>query len=97
MSPGDPGRVGAPPRRVLVVEEDEALRGEIRRHLRARDLEVVVAASGEEAIALYGRGGEGLGVIVTDGVMPGMDGFALARAFARRSPPVPAILVSGFV
>jgi YesN/AraC family two-component response regulator len=55
------------------------------------------AASGEEAIALCNDSGTPIHLVVTDGIMPGMDGFEVARAFGQRTPPVRAILISGFL
>lgn len=83
--------------RVLVVEDDESVRRMITRRLRQAGLEVMSANSGEEAIALCTGDVPPIHLLVTDGIMPGMDGFELARAFAQRTPPVRAILISGFM
>jgi CheY-like chemotaxis protein len=83
--------------RVLVVEDDESIRRMICRRLRQAGLEVLSAASGEEAVALCHDAGPAVHLLVTDGIMPGMDGFDLARVFAQRNPPVRAILISGFM
>ncbi len=83
--------------RVLVVEDDESVRRLICRRLRQAGIEVVQAASGEEAVAICTPHAPAIHLLVTDGIMPGMDGFDLARVFARRSPPVRAILISGFL
>ena len=90
-----------PPRgdslRVLVVEDEPHVRRLIVRRLQQAGLVVLTAGSGEEALALCERESESVHLLVTDGIMPGMDGFELARHFSRRDPPVRAILISGFL
>jgi CheY-like chemotaxis protein len=83
--------------RVLGVEDDDSIRCMICRRLRQAGLEVLSAASGEEAVALCHENAPTIHLLVTDGIMPGMDGFELARAFAQRTPPVRTILISGFM
>jgi len=83
--------------RVLVVEDDESVRRMICRRLRQAGIDVLAAGSGEEAVELCGAGAPPIHLMITDGIMPGMDGFELARSFAQRSPPVRAILISGFM
>lgn len=83
--------------RVLVVEDDPVVRRLLRIRLRQAGLTVLAAANGEEAIALGENELEPLHLVITDGVMPGMDGFDVARHFARREPPVRVILISGYL
>lgn len=83
--------------RVMVVEDDDSVRRLICRRLRQAGLDAIPAASGEEAIALCEGGAATIHVLVTDGIMPGMDGFDLARWFAMRRPGVRVILISGFI
>jgi len=83
--------------RVLVVEDDESVRRMICRRLRQAGLDVLSASSGEEAVELCENGAPAVHLVITDGIMPGMDGFDLARWFAQRTPPVRAILISGFM
>jgi two-component system cell cycle sensor histidine kinase/response regulator CckA len=71
------------------------------RVLARRGWHVLTAESGEAAVALLGelrnRGAApALSVLVSDVVMPGMDGPALVRALREDYPGVPAILVSGY-
>ena len=94
-------REGAPaPRRaqvsVLLAEDDDMLRGVARRLLERDGFEVVAAASGPEALSALERRPEGIDVLVTDVVMPGMTGVALAREVIRRLPAVRVLFVSGY-
>lgn len=82
---------------VLVVEDDDSIRRIICRRLSQAGLHVLAAASGEEALTLCEGQPARIHLLVTDGIMPGMDGFELARCFADRDPPVRAILISGFM
>jgi hypothetical protein len=83
--------------RVLIVEDDPAMRRLLRMWLHRAGLAILSAASGEEALALCENDRGPIHLLVTDGVMPGIDGFELARRLAHRDPPVRAILVSGFL
>jgi two-component system cell cycle sensor histidine kinase/response regulator CckA len=93
-----PARADAP-RLVLLVEDEEPVLRLAERTLTRRGWRVLAAESGEAALALLdGGGSDGLAAIVTDMVMPGMDGIALVRAVRERlgNPALPAILVSGY-
>lgn len=83
--------------RVMVVEDDDSVRCLICRRLRQAGLETLSAASGEEAIAICEGAAPTIHLLVTDGIMPGMDGFDLARWFAKHRPGVRGILISGFM
>jgi DNA-binding response OmpR family regulator len=72
--------------RVLVVDDEPALLGWLATHLTAWGHEPVPAASGREALALLD--GESFPLVMTDWMMPGMDGLALVRAIRAR-PPAP--------
>jgi two-component system cell cycle sensor histidine kinase/response regulator CckA len=84
---------------VLLVEDEEPVLRLAERTLTRQGWRVLAAESGEAALALLDAGGaDGLAAIVTDMVMPGMDGIALVRAVRERldKPDLPAILVSGY-
>jgi two-component system KDP operon response regulator KdpE len=72
---------------VLVVEDDAALRRALRTSLRARDLDVREAVTGEEAIVAVADGGTD--VVLLDLGLPGLDGIdALRRIRSFSSVPV---------
>jgi CheY-like chemotaxis protein len=56
---------------------------------------VVEAASGEEAMRLVDKG-DHFDLLVTDHLMPGMNGTNLALAFRSIRPDVPVLLISGY-
>jgi two-component system cell cycle sensor histidine kinase/response regulator CckA len=78
---------------VLLVEDEGAVRRLAERALLRAGWQVVAAGTGQEAVA---RAPEGLACVVSDVVMPGMDGPALVQALRQRQPGLPAILMSGY-
>ena len=79
--------------RVLLVEDEELLRSVLVRLLEAQGFEVHEAANGREAMAHA----EALtvDVVVSDLLMPEMNGFELAAALRAQRPEVPLVLCSG--
>src|SRR3989475_2841867 len=78
--------------RVLVVDDEQSLRKVLAATLQREGYEVTVCADGEEAIAALER--DGADVVVTDLVMPRMDGLTLLRKVVARHPDVPVIVVT---
>ncbi len=81
---------------VLVVEDDPLVREVTARALRAGGYRVLVADGGAEALQVAGREGRMLRLVVTDVVMPGLDGKTLADELARRLPGIRVLFVSGY-
>ena len=78
--------------RVLVVDDEQSLRKVLAATLQREGYEVQVAVDGEEALAALDR--DGADVVVTDLVMPKMDGLSLLRKVMLRHPDVPVIVVT---
>jgi CheY-like chemotaxis protein len=87
-------RALAPPT-VLVVEDDEVVRGATTRILAAAGYAVAQAASAAEAIERCERLDE-LDLLITDVVMPGESGFELARRTRELRPDAQILLMSGY-
>jgi EAL domain-containing protein (putative c-di-GMP-specific phosphodiesterase class I) len=79
--------------RVLVVDDEPALRRAMGRSLAGRGHEVVQAASGQEAIDELDRGR--FDVVVSDIQMTGLDGMHLLREVHARESELPVVLVTG--
>jgi two-component system KDP operon response regulator KdpE len=77
--------------RILVVEDDHAIRRSLVAELRGEDYEVLEAVDGREALALVNMNKPDL--ILTDLAMPVMDGFALITAL-RKNSTVPIVVLS---
>jgi two-component system cell cycle sensor histidine kinase/response regulator CckA len=81
--------------RVLLVEDEELVRALVARVLRQRGFTVVEAASGEEAL-LRASGLEEIDLLVTDVIMPGMDGGQLADRLLGARPGLKVLFMSGY-
>ncbi len=80
---------------VLVVEDEDAIRRVTTRILQAEGFEVLGAKHGGQALKLITESGRKIDVLVTDVVMPEMDGVTLARELTSRQPGLPVVFVSG--
>ncbi len=82
-------------KRVLLVEDDKAVRVLLKRLLARHGHDVVAAADGAEALEQAKRG-PALDLLVTDVRMPGMQGPELARLLRVNQPNLPVLLISGY-
>lgn len=80
---------------ILVVDDEEAIREITRGTLEAFGYTVVTASDGTEALAIYADRKNEIAVVLTDMVMPFMDGPATIRALQRMNPGVRIIAASG--
>ena len=81
---------------ILVAEDEDAVRRLTTAALRRGGYRVLEAASGPEALAVHGRCGERIALLVTDVVMPKMSGLELAGQLSRRQPDLKVLCVSGY-
>jgi two-component system cell cycle sensor histidine kinase/response regulator CckA len=81
---------------VLVVEDDPLVREVTARALRSGGYRVLLADGGADALQVAAREGGALRLVVTDVVMPGLDGKTLADELVRRLPGVRVLFVSGY-
>jgi DNA-binding NtrC family response regulator len=78
---------------VLLVDDEAEFRELLAKRLRKRNLALLSAASGEEALQLLAR--EAVDVVVLDVRMPGMDGRDTLREIKRLRPEVEVIMLTG--
>ncbi len=81
-----------PKPRVLVVDDDKAVRESLRRSLEFNGYDVSLAADGAEALA--GIGGIGPDVVVMDVMMPRLDGLEATRALRSAGNDVPILVLT---
>ncbi len=82
---------------VALVVEDEPVVGELAgRMLARRGYAIVHAGNGEDALQLLEDWSQPIALLLTDVVMPGIDGVAVARAARRARPDTAVILMSGY-
>ena len=81
---------------MLVVDDEIMVRTLVRRMLEPGRYSVVEAEDGETALRLIERGDPAIDVVLTDLVMPGIDGFDLIAVLARHRPDLPVVCMSGF-
>jgi two-component system, cell cycle sensor histidine kinase and response regulator CckA len=92
-----PGSRGSQPQRVVLVVDDEpGLRDLVCRTLRGSGYRTLEAAHGGEALALVDTGADTVDLVITDVVMPGMDGRELGRRLAQSRPRLPILYMSAY-
>ena len=82
--------------RILLVEDAESLRKLAQRFLEAGGFRVLSAASGKEALDVATRSPTTIDLLLTDVVMPGMDGRSLAEQLLPRQPKMKVLYMSGY-
>jgi CheY-like chemotaxis protein len=80
---------------ILVVDDESSIREITRGTLETFGYRVLTAADGTEALAIYADKKHDIAVVLTDMVMPFMDGPATIRALLRMNPSVKIIAASG--
>jgi two-component system cell cycle sensor histidine kinase/response regulator CckA len=81
---------------VLLIEDEAPVRAFAARALRLRGYEVFEAASAEEALTMLDAPDFKVDVLVSDVVMPGMDGPTCVREARKKRPGVRVVFVSGY-
>jgi two-component system, cell cycle sensor histidine kinase and response regulator CckA len=82
--------------RILFVEDEDAVRGVAAKLLRARGYEVIEAASGEEALELAQEHAGTIDLMISDVVMPGMQGTDLLKQARQYLGDAPVMFISGY-
>jgi two-component system cell cycle sensor histidine kinase/response regulator CckA len=81
---------------ILLVEDEEGLRSLNARGLRSRGYSVIEASNGIEAMEALDEKNGAVDLVVSDVVMPEMDGPTLLKEMRRRNPNLKIIFVSGY-
>jgi len=83
-------------RTIMLVEDDSPLRCISAKALRKSGYSVIEAENGEVALDLFRNAKQRIDVLVTDVVMPSMDGPALIEAVRKIDPKIEVIIISGY-
>lgn len=81
--------------RILLAEDDPAVRSFVARALAHRGHQVDAVEDGLQALEKLG-GRQDYDLLITDIVMPGLDGIGLALRVARDRPDLPVLLMTGY-
>jgi two-component system cell cycle sensor histidine kinase/response regulator CckA len=81
---------------ILLVEDNVPVRKSLLRTLEERGYLVLTAANGEEAIEFVEANGESIDLVVSDVVMPRLNGYELSDILAERRPDLKMLLMTGY-
>ena len=97
-SPALPPPAGEPvnPRTILLIEDEKALNAIIREILEEAGYGLLACGDPEEALAALASGDHAIDLVLTDVVMPSMDGPALVERIRARQPHVEVLYMSGY-
>jgi two-component system cell cycle sensor histidine kinase/response regulator CckA len=84
------------PALVLVVEDEPAIRELVRRTLEGAGLVVIEAENGRQALEIFALGGDPPRLVLTDVIMPELNGRELSDALADLHPNLPVLFMSGY-
>jgi two-component system, OmpR family, response regulator MprA len=82
--------------KILVVDDERAVRESLRRALELEGYEIELAADGDEALAVLENGGAP-DVVILDVLMPGIDGLEVCRRLRRGGNHVPVLMLTARV
>ena len=82
--------------RILFVEDEDAVRGVAARLLRARGYEVIEACDGEEALELAEQHAGQIDLLISDVIMPGLDGPTMLKKARQFLGSAPVMFISGY-
>lgn len=85
----------APPRSILVVDDDRDVLTSCRHVLQSEGRTVLTATDGAEALVIASRRAGQLDLVLTDLMMPVMDGITMLRSIRRIAPELPVVVMTG--
>ncbi|MCX6610703.1 MAG: response regulator [Acidobacteria bacterium] len=100
VAPPPPVEVAAEPETtlesILVVEDEGGIRALVRKILRRQGYQVIEASNGEEALRLLAEAGTKVDLLLTDVMMPGMNGVELSQKALLQDASLKVLFVSGY-
>jgi len=80
---------------LLLVEDDPSVRVVLKEYLEDQGYSVLTADDGEDGLEVARRSGSSVDLVLSDVVMPKMNGIELARALRSETPEIKVLLISG--
>jgi PAS domain S-box-containing protein len=81
---------------ILLVDDEEGVRKLVHAVLKSNGYDVLEAGNGPAALAAYEKNGHKIDMVLTDVVMPQMNGFELGRQLSGRAPGLKILYMSGY-
>ena len=81
---------------ILLVEDNEELRSSTRQILESLGYAVTTASDADQALLIHSETRDLFDLVITDVIMPGMDGKQLADKLRTSDPDLPVLFVSGY-
>jgi len=82
--------------KVLLVEDEDMVRAVAERALARAGYEITACSDGEDGLEAMEAPDADFDIVVSDVVMPGMDGPAMVRAIRKANPEIPVLFMSGY-
>ncbi|HEV8540922.1 MAG TPA: response regulator [Verrucomicrobiae bacterium] len=82
---------------ILIVDDEIGIREFLSAYLQSKDFNILTAASAEDALHVWAEWENRIDLLVTDIVMPGMNGKALAEKLLEQKPSLHVIFMSGYL
>jgi two-component system cell cycle sensor histidine kinase/response regulator CckA len=92
-----PGQPGYKPGLILFVDDETEVRSIARQALEPAGYEMIEAGDGQKALELFHENQDKIGLVITDVLMPKLDGLGLATRLHKEDPELPILLLSGHV
>ena len=81
---------------ILLVDDEEGVRKLVVAVLKSNGYDVLEANNGTAALAVYEKNGHKIDMVLTDVVMPQMNGFELGKQLSERAPALKILYMSGY-
>jgi CheY-like chemotaxis protein len=82
--------------KILLVEDEKSVLEATRAMLQALNYRVLSATNGQEALQIYQNRQQEIALILSDMMMPDMDGVALFQALRARNPHIKIVMMTGY-
>jgi two-component system cell cycle sensor histidine kinase/response regulator CckA len=82
---------------ILVVDDEPIIRDLMSAALGRAGYQIMVASNGQEALNLFQEHAAEIQLLISDVIMPSMDGISLANSCRQQNPQLPVLFMSGFI